>query len=496
MKVRWRQQEIIFVTLVGCFLAVNFFLNNIAGYRDEIPEHGLGFSYLSHYVFPNVIPLLIVYIFFLLLNLYIIPVLILKKKYVILAVISGIVIWLLLLFAFSTAYYFEGLYRALRSTGLIGLQRRSFRYGLSISGLVLMCYAVYAYLREMMIQFVARDKGNRAFRIMVVNNISGTFFVYTGLLFFFVIFRVFAGDVIGVFYVFFIIPAIINCFINMYWLFPYKQQKQLHLKNIFWRLQIAPVALSIISWLIFLLFSNADSTGFPLALWAMLVFVSTPVSWLLFIQQKEKLETVLNLQKNLGNTSANLQFLRSQINPHFLFNALNTIYGTALQENADRTAEGVQKLGDMMRFMLEENHQDRISLHKEINYLTNYIELQKLRTQVSEDIDISFSVKDELCRHDIAPMLLIPFVENAFKHGISLKEKSWIKINISCDTEHLYFDVYNSVHPKKEEDPEKNRSGIGLENVQQRLSLLYPNRHELQIRATTGEYFVHLTIKL
>jgi LytS/YehU family sensor histidine kinase len=93
-------------------------------------------------------------------------------------------------------------------------------------------------------------------------------------------------------------------------------------------------------------------------------------------------------------------------------------------------------------------------------------------------------------------MLLIPFVENAFKHGISLKEKSWIKINISCDTENLYFDVYNSVHLKKEDDPEKDRSGIGLENVKQRLSLLYPGQHELHIRSTNPEYFVHLTIQL
>ena len=178
-----------------------------------------------------------------------------------------------------------------------------------------------------------------------------------------------------------------------------------------------------------------------------------------------------------------------------MFNALNTIYGTALQENAERTAEGVQKLGDMMRFMLHENQEDRISLQKEINYLTNYIELQKLRTQVSKDIDISFTVKQESCAHTIAPMLLIPFVENAFKHGISLRERSWIKINISCDTEHVYFDVYNSVHPRREDDPERDRPGIGLDNVKQRLSLLYPQQHELQIRSTATEYFIHLTIK-
>ena len=202
------------------------------------------------------------------------------------------------------------------------------------------------------------------------------------------------------------------------------------------------------------------------------------------------------LKKSVSQKSADIDFLRSQINPHFLFNALNTIYGTALQENADRTAEGVQKLGDMMRFMLQENQEEKIPLDKEINYLTNYIDLQRLRTLTSPDIAIDLTIKDKDCRHYIAPMLLIPFVENAFKHGISLKEKSWIKINISCDTENLYFDVYNSVHLKKEDDPEKDRSGIGLENVKQRLSLLYPGQHELHIRSTNTEYFIHLTIQL
>ncbi len=92
---------------------------------------------------------------------------------------------------------------------------------------------------------------------------------------------------------------------------------------------------------------------------------------------------VLTLEKALGRSSANLDFLRSQINPHFLFNALNTLYGTALQEQAGRTSEGIQKLGDMMRFMLHENTEEKIHLSKEVGYLQNYIALQRLRTQES-----------------------------------------------------------------------------------------------------------------
>jgi LytS/YehU family sensor histidine kinase len=278
-------------------------------------------------------------------------------------------------------------------------------------------------------------------------------------------------------------------------LFPWQRRNAYPFRKIAGKLLIAPAILSLVCWIIFGMASGKDAPAFPLAVFAVLLLIATPVSWLLYISQRGRLDEMLNLQKSLGKTAADLQFLRSQINPHFLFNALNTIYGTALQENAERTAEGVQKLGDMMRFMLHENQEDRISLQKEINYLTNYIELQKLRTQVSKDIDISFTVKQENCEHTIAPMLLIPFVENAFKHGISLRERSWIKINISCDTEHVYFDVYNSVHPRREDDPERDRPGIGLDNVKQRLSLLYPQQHELQIRSTATEYFIHLTIK-
>ncbi|MGV3766208.1 MAG: sensor histidine kinase [Chitinophagaceae bacterium] len=227
---------------------------------------------------------------------------------------------------------------------------------------------------------------------------------------------------------------------------------------------------------------------------AIFLFVLLPIAYFFYEQQKKKMGEWVQLQTSFTSATANLDFLRSQINPHFLFNALNTIYGTALQENAAKTAEGVQKLGDMMRFMLKENQHEKIALEEEITYLQHYIDLQKLRTEQSPDIDINFTVHEQDCDHQIAPMLLIPFVENAFKHGISLKEKSWIRINLSCDAQHVYFDAYNSIHRKDESDPEKDRSGIGLENVKQRLNLLYPQHHALNIRQTPDEFFVHLTI--
>jgi LytS/YehU family sensor histidine kinase len=194
-------------------------------------------------------------------------------------------------------------------------------------------------------------------------------------------------------------------------------------------------------------------------------------------------------------SKADLQFLRSQINPHFLFNILNTLYGTALQENASNTAEGIQRLGDMMRFMLHENNLDRIDMNREIDYLNNYIALQKLRTESSPDIIIEDNISEQNCTHKIAPMLLIPFVENAFKHGISLTEKSWIKINLACNEKEIIFSVRNSMHSRQQDDPEKEKSGIGLKNVLQRLKLIYPGKHTIAANGDGKEFFVQLSIQ-
>lgn len=225
-------------------------------------------------------------------------------------------------------------------------------------------------------------------------------------------------------------------------------------------------------------------------------FLTTPLLWIIYRRQMKTSEELFVLKKELGRSAANFDFLRSQINPHFLFNALNTIYGTALQEGAERTGEGIEKLGDMMRFMLHENMQEKISLAREIDYLNNYISLQRLRTDTNPIVKIETSIEQPLAPIQIAPMLLIPFVENAFKHGISFREPSHIKVTLEVKDKTLNFDVYNSKHVRPENDPEKNKSGIGLSNVKQRLQLLYPRRHELIIRETGKEFFVHLTLQL
>ena len=224
--------------------------------------------------------------------------------------------------------------------------------------------------------------------------------------------------------------------------------------------------------------------------------LTVPLAWFTYKRHIRGKEEVTTLKKELGQSTAKFDFLRSQINPHFLFNALNTLYGTAIQEKAERTGEGIQQLGDMMRFMLHENMQEKISLARELEYLENYIRLQKLRTNPNPNMVITAEIQQPQDYSQISPMLLIPFVENAFKHGISFREPSHIKIALEKKEKTLYFDVYNSKHIRSENDPEKDKSGIGLKNVKERLMLLYPEKHELLIRETSKEYFVHLTLDL
>lgn len=282
---------------------------------------------------------------------------------------------------------------------------------------------------------------------------------------------------------------------NTYWLFPLKGTRPFLSKPILTRLLLSTL-LYTLPFIFLLSLSPYVFIGRAfLVCWLSQLFILTPITWLTFQQKKDKILALMGAQKELVKSKADLQFLRSQINPHFLFNVLNTLYGTALQENAERTAGGIQKLGDMMRFMLHENNLDFIDMSREIDYLENYIALQKLRTQSSPEIIIEENITGQNCNHKIAPMLLIPLVENAFKHGISLKEKSWIKINLACNEKEILFEVHNSMHLRQDNDPEKERPGIGFKNVVERLKLIYPGKHQITVNEDGKEFFVQLSIQ-
>lgn len=224
------------------------------------------------------------------------------------------------------------------------------------------------------------------------------------------------------------------------------------------------------------------------------LFVTVPLSWMLYKRFSKGREELRSLQQELGQSVAGFDILRSQINPHFLFNVLNSLYSLALQENAARTSEGIQRLGDMMRFMLQENMQDKIPLAREVEYLRNYIALQSLRVGSHPGIVIETNIDQTLALGSVPPMLLIPFVENAFKHGISFREHSYIKTTLTVTDGILNFTVDNSRHPRVENDPEEQKSGIGLVNVRQRLELLFQGKHQLNISETPSSFSIHLSI--
>ncbi|UPL47618.1 sensor histidine kinase [Hymenobacter sublimis] len=191
--------------------------------------------------------------------------------------------------------------------------------------------------------------------------------------------------------------------------------------------------------------------------------------------------------------TAELAFLKSQVSPHFLFNTLNNIYSLA-QLKSDDTPEAIMQLSQLMRYMLYESAAARVPLARETEYLRTYIDLQRLRLD-PEEVDIRFTVDGPLDGHLIEPMLLIPFVENAFKHGISAQNFSRIAVNLIVREDQLLFTVQNSRFPRTGgHDP---NSGIGLPNVRQRLHLLYPDgRHQLHVEETDDEFMVELTLTL
>jgi two-component system, LytTR family, sensor kinase len=358
------------------------------------------------------------------------------------------------------------------------------------AAMLVLLYGVYVCLREISIKTILSTR-QKLYNIIICNKVSTFILLYSCLLIFLWAFNIIKQQQVILSFCLYL-PALFAMYIiNVYWLFPMKGDETFFRATIIIRLLIT----SFVCALPLTFFIHEPFFITLLYSWAEQLFVVTPLTWWYFQANKNKILQVRVVETALVKTRADLQLLRSQINPHFLFNTLNTLYGTALQENAERTATGIQQLGDMMRFMLHENSLDFIDMNKEIDYLKNYITLQKLRTQSSKDITIEDNINEQNCNHRIAPMLLIPLVENAFKHGISLKEKSWIKIKLECTERNILFEVSNSVHIKTGDDPEKDKSGIGYKNVMERLKLIYEDRFQMSVNRDEIAYCVQLIIQ-
>jgi len=205
-------------------------------------------------------------------------------------------------------------------------------------------------------------------------------------------------------------------------------------------------------------------------------------------QEKNKME-IESLKRDKAESE--LKFLKTQINPHFLFNALNNIYSMAYTGDQS-TPEKITMLSDMLRYVLYDCESDMISLYKEVDYINSFLEFQQLKTEKRQNIKFNIGSYDE--NYQIAPMLLVTFVENAFKHSkIEKDKKGFVNIALSQNADEFCFSVENSIPDEPLRPKQKNTKTIGIENVKNRLKLLYPHKHKLNI-CNDGPYKV--TLKL
>ena len=209
----------------------------------------------------------------------------------------------------------------------------------------------------------------------------------------------------------------------------------------------------------------------------------------------EKLKMNEKKQKELEKEKLNseLAFLKNQVSPHFFFNTLNNIY-SLIEINTTDAQDAVMKLSRLMRYLLYESEQGETQLSHEIHFMNHYIDLMRLR--ISPKVELSIELPKNDSNLKVPPLLFIPFVENAFKHGISYREKSFIRIGMKLEGYLIIFTCSNSLAGKTEEQQTENHSGIGLENVKKRLNLLFPEKHTLKISKTENEFSVILEINL
>lgn len=209
-----------------------------------------------------------------------------------------------------------------------------------------------------------------------------------------------------------------------------------------------------------------------------------------FIRLKIKAqEKVFSIK--LGAKDSELQLLKSQVNPHFLFNTLNTLYATALEEKAPKTAKSTAKLASLIRYMQEDINKDLIPLENEIKYLKDYITIQKLRCSIEPEIETKFS---NIKTHQISPGLLIPFVENAFKYGINPSKKSKLSVSIICNENTINFECINSHDESFKTYYKEQGFGIGIKNAKQRLELVYPKSHMFELKKENAIFSVKINI--
>jgi len=209
----------------------------------------------------------------------------------------------------------------------------------------------------------------------------------------------------------------------------------------------------------------------------------------IFIDWFQKRDKILILEKQ--NAESNLALLRTQINPHFLFNTLHNI-DTLIIDNQEKASKALIKLSDIMRYMLQESLLNHVSLKKELDYIENYISLERLR--IKNPDFVKFSINGDYEEINVAPMLFLPFIENAFKHSIDSDCENGVIILFNINKNAITFSCDNKYD--KTDSERDNTHGIGLETVKKRLELIYPGKHELKINKNDSSFNVELKIKV
>lgn len=255
------------------------------------------------------------------------------------------------------------------------------------------------------------------------------------------------------------------------------------------------IALVVISWLGLAVLMNRlvgktasqSGLGWTIANW----FILLNIGYSLFVSWRNagRRQLVLIQQK----VQAELDALKAQVNPHFLFNSLNNIYGTAIGENSPRTAESIQQLSGIVRYVMEESRQRTTDIQRELRFIDDFVELQRIRLPNQDTIEIKVAIDWDEKPAQIVPLLLNPLVENAFKYGISIQYPCFVHIWLRVQEGVLDLKIENSVLPRT--NLEKG-TGLGLANVRQRLALAYPNRHQLTIEENDKTFLITLMIRL
>ena len=286
-------------------------------------------------------------------------------------------------------------------------------------------------------------------------------------------------------------------YINYFYIFPGYLKSKHFIKHILWLLFASLIIAPIKSLVLYLTTTNPNIQGFFLDnqyfIFLSTLFVGFSAS--IYFVMTDWLKTQREKQELAKETlQSELKFLKSQINPHFLFNRLNSLYALTLKKS-DEAPEIVLKLSEMMRYMLYDCNEKQVPLEKEVSYIRNYLGLEKLRH--GKKMDINLEVMGEVKDQQIAPLLFIPFIENCFKHGISNRiEDGFVNIVLDIKDHELSIKVENSKCPSMPNITGKRSGGIGLINVKRRLDLLYPNQYKLDVETSPTVYKVNLTLKL